>query len=395
MASLLTTTIATLSSQTSFTLTDGSAVDAAYDIAVIVITNQADANEKAIGVIQSYTGSTKTVALFSDPAVFTMSAGDTVDVLQKIDDRKTISQLTTLTPSESVELVGYGSSQTGKITVSTALNFVRGSVSASFNTLEKIEDGKLGIDGTPTMTGDIDLDGNNLLNQGSTAGILVKQPTEITSTDASWDFDALTRTAIVEGWAGGGAGGGSTATASQGSAGGGGASGGYFRIEIDVSALATRSASITIGAGGTGSSASSGSAGGDTIYQDENVTVTAKGGGGGLTASAAGAGVASGGSGVLGTNGDVNLAGNPGGNSSFTGTSVATNLTASGGNGGISIVGKSGKGQTLFQSTGGSSAGGAATGYASGGGGSVTVAGGANAAGGDGAQGLCKITEYK
>ena len=75
------TTIATLASQTSFTLTAGSADDNAYVGQMAVIEDSATATQKAVGVISAYTGSTKTVALAADPAIFTMLAGDTIDIV--------------------------------------------------------------------------------------------------------------------------------------------------------------------------------------------------------------------------------------------------------------------------------------------------------------------------
>ena len=75
------TTIATLASQTSFTLTDGSADDDAYNGLAIVITDSATSTQKAVGVIDNYVGATKTITLRTDPGIFTMAAGDTVDVI--------------------------------------------------------------------------------------------------------------------------------------------------------------------------------------------------------------------------------------------------------------------------------------------------------------------------
>ena len=74
------TTIATLASQTSFTLTAGSADDDAYNYCVAVVTDESTATQKCVGVISDYTGSSKTVTLGADPAIFTMAAGDTVEI---------------------------------------------------------------------------------------------------------------------------------------------------------------------------------------------------------------------------------------------------------------------------------------------------------------------------
>lgn len=75
------TTIATLASQTSFTLTAGSADDDAYNNSIIVVTDQSTSTQIAFGTISDYVGSTKTVTLSADPAIFTMAVGDTVDII--------------------------------------------------------------------------------------------------------------------------------------------------------------------------------------------------------------------------------------------------------------------------------------------------------------------------
>lgn len=75
------TTIATLTSQTSFTLTDGSADDDAYNGCTIMIVDDATETQKAVGIVSDYTGSTKTVTLVSDPGVFTMAATDKAYIL--------------------------------------------------------------------------------------------------------------------------------------------------------------------------------------------------------------------------------------------------------------------------------------------------------------------------
>lgn len=78
---LVRTTIATLASQTSFTLTAGSADDSAYVGCTVVVSDIASGVQKAVGVVSAYTGSSKTVTLAADPAIFTMAAGDNVSVL--------------------------------------------------------------------------------------------------------------------------------------------------------------------------------------------------------------------------------------------------------------------------------------------------------------------------
>lgn len=75
------TTIATLASQTSFTLTAGSADDDAYNGWIAVIQDAATATQYAAGVVEDYTGATKTVTLAADPGVFTMAVTDKIRLL--------------------------------------------------------------------------------------------------------------------------------------------------------------------------------------------------------------------------------------------------------------------------------------------------------------------------
>lgn len=78
---LQSTTIATLASQTSFTLTAGSADNDAYNGHLAVVTDSSTSTQKAVGVINDYVGSTRTVTLDSDPGVFTMAATDSIDIV--------------------------------------------------------------------------------------------------------------------------------------------------------------------------------------------------------------------------------------------------------------------------------------------------------------------------
>jgi hypothetical protein len=78
---LLRTTIATLASQTSFTLTAGSADNDAYNGMVITVQDAVTAAQRAVGMIADYVGATKTVTLFRDPAVYTIATTDIVAIL--------------------------------------------------------------------------------------------------------------------------------------------------------------------------------------------------------------------------------------------------------------------------------------------------------------------------
>ena len=77
---LLETTIATLSTQSSFTLTEGSTADDAYNLRLITVQDASDARFIDIVKISDYTGSTKTVTLTTPTSTFSAAAGDTVRV---------------------------------------------------------------------------------------------------------------------------------------------------------------------------------------------------------------------------------------------------------------------------------------------------------------------------
>ena len=78
---LMSTTIATLASQISFTLTAGSAENDTYNNCTIIISDLASSVQKAVGFISDYVGSSKTVSLAVDPGIFTMAVGDHVSIL--------------------------------------------------------------------------------------------------------------------------------------------------------------------------------------------------------------------------------------------------------------------------------------------------------------------------
>lgn len=75
------TTIATLTNQTSFTLTAGSADDNAYNDWAILVIDASSSVQRALGIVEDYTGATKTVTLRADPGIFTMAPTDTVVVI--------------------------------------------------------------------------------------------------------------------------------------------------------------------------------------------------------------------------------------------------------------------------------------------------------------------------
>jgi hypothetical protein len=192
--------------------------------------------------------------------------------------------------------------------------------------------------------------------------------------------------AIVECVGGGAGGGGTTGTASQTYAGGGGGSGAYSR-KILTAAQIGASQAVIIGAGGNGGAAgnNNGVAGGDTSFGS---LCLAKGGlpgtyaAGGVQVSTGGAGGAAA-SGV----GDVTASGAPGIGGVYSGN---PSLVVNSGAGGSSIFGGGAPASTWTSAA--SITGVNATNY--GGGGSGSWANGTGAAGGNGAPGVCIVTEF-
>lgn len=101
---LQSTTIATLATQISFTLTAGSADNDAYNGAVAIVTDSVTSTQKAVGSISDYVGSTLTVTLSSDPAIFTMAVGDTIDIIAAISNAPTAAAIRTEIDSNSTQL---------------------------------------------------------------------------------------------------------------------------------------------------------------------------------------------------------------------------------------------------------------------------------------------------
>lgn len=82
--SILDTSIATLSSQTSFTLTAGPAEDNALNGCVVLIHDKASAVQCGFGVVSAYTGATKTVTLTAGVS-FTAAAIDNISFFHPVN----------------------------------------------------------------------------------------------------------------------------------------------------------------------------------------------------------------------------------------------------------------------------------------------------------------------
>lgn len=87
------TTIAALNTQVSFALSVGSTDDGAYKDRLIIIEDASTAAQKAIGICESYTGSSKTIVLYSDPGIFTMAVSDIVTILSSVDTQSILNTL--------------------------------------------------------------------------------------------------------------------------------------------------------------------------------------------------------------------------------------------------------------------------------------------------------------
>jgi hypothetical protein len=117
---LISTSIATLASQTVFTISDGSSDNDAYNDALIIITDAATEEQKAVGLVGDYVGSTKQITLSKDPAIFTMAVGDKVNII----GNSSISVLVNATISEKVDtLLDINKSQDLTVNVTTRLEY--------------------------------------------------------------------------------------------------------------------------------------------------------------------------------------------------------------------------------------------------------------------------------
>ena len=77
---MLSTTIATVTSQTVLILTDGTGETDAYKDMLVIVTDQVTAEQKSRAMVASYAGNTKTLTL-SVACTFTVAVGDTVDIV--------------------------------------------------------------------------------------------------------------------------------------------------------------------------------------------------------------------------------------------------------------------------------------------------------------------------
>jgi hypothetical protein len=271
----------------------------------------------------------------------------------------------------------------GALTVSGQLSAdnitIDGNTISSTNT-----DGNIELD--PNGTGAINIVGP--VTAGGTAAYLLKGITYLTSgTAATYTTPTGVRALYVEVVGGGGGGGGSDGQGSgTGGAAGGGGGGGYVSKLI---ASPSASYTYTIGAGGNGGASGNngGTNGSNTTFTDGTLTLTGNGGVGGSGINAAATltffATSPGGS---GSGGDIVVSGYLGGPRNRGDFSAMI-----GGFGGGSVLGNAPRGESA---TTGAVAGTAATQYGAGGSGAASCQSSSNAAGGNGYQGVIRITEY-
>jgi len=150
------TTIATLASQTSFTLTAGSADNDAYNGCIMVIEDVSTAAQKAVAVILDYVGATKTITLLNDPAIFTIATTDIVTIIADRAVKPTVDNRT-LGVAADGDLLEVNT-LTGH-TAQTGDNFVRlgapagASVSADILVVDNLVDDLESRLGTPSNLG--------------------------------------------------------------------------------------------------------------------------------------------------------------------------------------------------------------------------------------------------
>lgn len=309
-------------------------------------------------------------------------------------DDALIPEFTNATSADLIPAHQGGSA--GKLTATKILALLVAGASSGFDNLLKLETATLHKDGSNSMTGDLDMNTNRITNL-EFPGILVQNPTVITTSDSTWDFNVLTKNAWVFLCGAGGAGGGAdSSSAANAAAGDGGAGGAWLFAVVDVTALTNKWANITIGAGGTGSAGATGGSGGTSTWSDDINTFTANGGAGG-------SGVASG-SGNISLNADtasptssgglINVNGEPGTGYILQGATIDPSLNAKSGKGGNSPWGSGGPGVRDRSSSAAQTAGIAGGGNGSGGGGATSIAAGTSVAGGNGTNGICIVIEF-
>ena len=143
---LQSTTIATLASQTSFTLTAGSGDNDAYNNQIAVITDQTSPTQKAVVRITDYVGSTRTVTL-EVAAAFTIAVGDTIDIIavtNRIGLVDTVTTNTDMRGTDNALLAASAPTNFGDLAITATTGLVSvGSLADNSITTLSINDGAI------------------------------------------------------------------------------------------------------------------------------------------------------------------------------------------------------------------------------------------------------------
>lgn len=204
-----------------------------------------------------------------------------------------------------------------------------------------------------------------------------------TGTAATYTTPTGARALYVEVVGGGGGGGGVNGTGAGAGGGAGGGSGGGYAAKLITSPAA--SYTYTVGAGGAAGASGDNTGGTGGTSSFGALSATGGGGGSGIATSASNAFYGSS-SGGVGSGGDINISGTPGG-----GRTRGDFVLYAGGNGGNSPLGSGARGDSAANSA---ASGIAATDYGAGGSGAMAEDTTSNAAGGAGYQGVIRVKVY-
>jgi hypothetical protein len=189
---LITTTIATVTSETVLILTTGSPDSDVYNDQLAIITDAATLTQKAVSVVLDYLGSSKTLTLLSTPG-FTVAAGDAISIVA----------VAGLSASQRAQLglIGSGTRVTVKADSGTSITLKIGDTySETRNTARRIEvnDGDSSIYDL-LMDGDVSAIAFGLGDAAGNKDIVVGtvSPDSVTYTAASGSVSAYT-TVFVE-----------------------------------------------------------------------------------------------------------------------------------------------------------------------------------------------------
>jgi hypothetical protein len=148
-----TTTIATLASQTSFTLTAGSADDGAYNGWGCYVIDASTATQVCLGVIEDYTGASKTVTLREDPGIFTMATTDLVVLLPgKLTDGVNVTQIEGVDATDQLD--AHAAAGLDAAGVRAAIGLASANLDTQLSTIDTVVDAIL-VDTGTTLDGRI------------------------------------------------------------------------------------------------------------------------------------------------------------------------------------------------------------------------------------------------